>query len=154
MPNLLIKPTGTHGKVHDTTPSSAGWGYVGFALYRLTPGDTVTEQTHDREAIIVMVEGHAHIHAAGTDWGVMGDRMNVFERTPPHCLYVPNGSDWTATATTACTIAVCTAPGHSGHAAKLLGPAGITLTPRGTGAPPVSSTTSRWKASTSPTACW
>ena len=134
MPNLLIKPTGTHGKVHDTTPSSAGWGYVGFALYRLTPGDTVTEQTHDREAIIVMVEGHAHIHAAGTDWGVMGDRMDVFERTPPHCLYVPNGSDWTATATTACTIAVCTAPGHSGHAAKRLGPAGITLTPRGTGA--------------------
>ncbi len=29
---LLRKPTGTNGKVHDITPESAGWGYVGFGL--------------------------------------------------------------------------------------------------------------------------
>ena len=38
--------------------------------------------------------------------------MDVFEETPPHAVYVPNGSDWSATATTACTLAVCTAPGQ------------------------------------------
>jgi 5-deoxy-glucuronate isomerase len=132
--NLLRKPTGNSGKVHDISPEDAGWGYVGFALYRLEPGDTAHETTGDREVILVLVEGRATIHAAGQDWGEMGARMSVFERTPPHALYVPNGSDWQATATTACTLAVCSAPGHGGHAAQRLGPEGIELTPRGKGA--------------------
>ena len=38
MADLLRKPQGTQGKVHDITAASAGWGYVGFALYRLQPG--------------------------------------------------------------------------------------------------------------------
>ncbi len=131
---LLRKPMDSRGRVHDITVASAGWGYVGFGLFRLQPGDRVAEATGDREVILVLVEGHAHITAAGQDWGVMGDRMDVFEKTPPHCLYLPNGSDWTAVATTACTLAVCSAPGMGGHQAQRLGPDGIVLTPRGTGA--------------------
>ncbi len=131
---LLRKPVGTTGKVHDISPASAGWGYVGFGLYRLKAGERAAEATGDREVILVLVEGKAMITAAGQDWGEMGARMSVFEKTPPHCLYVPNGADWSATATTDCTLAVCSAPGKSGHAARRLGPDGITLTPRGTGA--------------------
>ncbi len=131
---LLRKPVGTRGKVHDITAASAGWGYVGFGLYRLHPGERVTEATGDREVILVLVEGYAHLTGAGQDWGLMGDRMDVFEKTPPHCLYLPNGTEWTATATTACTLAVCSAPGEGGHKAARLGPEGIALTPRGVGA--------------------
>jgi len=133
MANLLRKPFGDHGKVHEITSQSAGWRYVGFSLYRLRPGETVREDTCDREVIIVLVEGKAHLHAAGQDWGILGDRMNVFEKSPPHCLYVPNGSSWNAEARTDCTIAVCSAPGASGHAARRIGPDGITLTARGKG---------------------
>ncbi len=133
MVDLLRKPGGSRGLVHDITPVSAGWGYVGFALHRLQPGDRVSAQTGEREVILVLVEGHAQIIGAGRDWGVMGERMDVFERTPPHCLYLPGGSDWTALATTACTLAVCSAPGKGGHQARRLGPDGITLTPRGVG---------------------
>ena len=32
MPDLLLKPFGTHGKVHHVTPQTAGWRYVGFSL--------------------------------------------------------------------------------------------------------------------------
>lgn len=134
MADLLVKPTGVRGKVHDVTAESAGWGYVGFGLYRLEPGDSVAEATGDREVILVLVEGKARLSAAGQEFGEMGDRMDVFEKTPPHCLYVPNGSDWRAEATTVCTLAVCTAPGHGTHAAQRLGPEGIVLTPRGKGA--------------------
>ena len=134
MADLLVKPKGTRGKVHDVTPATAGWGYVGFGLYRLEAGDRVAEATGDREVILVLVEGRAHLQAAGQDFGVMGDRMDVFEKTPPHCLYVPNDADWSAVATTACTLAVCTAPGKGGHKAQKLGPAGIELTQRGIGA--------------------
>lgn len=134
MVDLLRKPLGVHGKLHDITPEDAGWHYVGFGLHRLRPGEVVQDLTEDREVILVMIEGKAHFTAAGQDWGVLGDRMNVFEKTPPHCLYVPNGSDWLAKAETDCVIAVCSAPGASGHAARRIGPDGITLTERGKGA--------------------
>ncbi len=133
MADLLVKPSGTTGKVHDVTPAGAGWGYVGFGLYRLQPGEVAAEVTGETEVILVLVEGKARVEAAGQDWGEMGERMDVFEKTPPHCLYVPNGSDWRAVATTVCTLAVCTAPGKGGHAAQRLGPEGIELTPRGKG---------------------
>jgi 5-deoxy-glucuronate isomerase len=122
-----------HGKVHEITPVNAGWRYVGFSLYRLRVGERAAEATGKREVILVVVEGKASITAAGQDWGVLGERMNVFETTPPHCLYVPNGEAWEALAETECTIAVCSAPGQGGHKARRIGPDGITLTERGKG---------------------
>ncbi|WP_417741931.1 5-deoxy-glucuronate isomerase [Salipiger sp.] len=133
MSHLQHRPFGTHGKVHDITPASAGWRYVGFGLYRLRAGERVSEATGDNEVILVMVEGKAKISGAGHDWGELGERMSVFEKTAPHCLYLPNGSEWSAEATTECTIAVCAAPGKGGHAARRIGPDGITLTQRGDG---------------------
>lgn len=131
---LQCRPFGGHGKVHEITPQLAGWRYVGFSLYRLREGETVGEATGDMEVILVMVEGRARLTAVGRDWGELGDRMDVFEKTPPHCLYVPNGEQWEARATTDCTIAICLAPGKSGHKARRIGPNGIQLTPRGVGA--------------------
>lgn len=133
MADLLRKPFGTHGKVHEITPASAGWRYVGFSLYRLRPGESAAEATGATEVILVLVEGRARIHAAGQDWGVLGERMNVFERTPPQCLYVPNGQDWSLVAETDCTVAVCAAPGRGNHPARRIGPGGIALTERGRG---------------------
>lgn len=130
---LLRRPFGVHGKVHAITPASAGWRYVGFALWRLRAGETAAEATGSDEAILVMVEGKARLTGAGRDWGVLGERMDVFERTPPHCLYLPPGSDWSATAATDCVVAVCTAPSPGGRPARRLGPDGIVLTPRGRG---------------------
>ncbi len=40
MDDLLRKPRGVAGKVHDLSPADAGWSYVGFDLYRLTAGET------------------------------------------------------------------------------------------------------------------
>gem|GEM_PF-4487 len=132
--SLLIRPDGFRGKVHDVTPASAGWGYVGFALHRLEAGDRVSEPTGDREAMLVLVEGRAEIAAGDMDFGEIGGRMDVFEGGKPWCVYVPNGSEWTARATTACTLAVCTAPGKGGHAARLIGPGDIPEEERGKGA--------------------
>ena len=131
--NLLRKPTGTAGKVHDISIADAGWGYVGFGLYRLAAGQSAQEVTGDREVILVLVEGKARISGAGQDFGELGSRMDVFEKTPPACVYIPNGCDWAATATTACTLAVCTAPGQSGHPAAQIGPDAISMVSRGKG---------------------
>ncbi len=133
MADLLLRPSGTSGKVFDVTPASAGWGYVGFGLHRLAPGETAAEPTGETEAILVLVEGKARLTAGQEDFGELGGRLSVFDAGLPHCLYVPPGSDWTATATTACTLAVCTAPGKGGYPARILGPDGIVPVTRGTG---------------------
>lgn len=133
MSPLLRKPFGRHGKVHQITPDSAGWRHVGFSLYHLRAGECVSETTHAREVILVLVEGMAALRGAGQDWGVLGGRMSVFEKTPPHCLYLPPQSDWQAVAETDCVLAVCSAPATGGHSARRIGPDGITLTQRGDG---------------------
>ncbi|CDZ33138.1 Myo-inositol catabolism IolB domain protein [Neorhizobium galegae bv. officinalis] len=131
MTNLLRKPKGASGKVHDVTPKDAGWGYVGFGLYRLKPGESAAEKTGETEVILVLVEGRADISGGGKAFGELGDRMNVFERKPPHCVYVPAGSEWSAKATTECTLAVCTAPAKPGREAAVIGPEGLSLNTRG-----------------------
>ncbi|PXA85242.1 5-deoxy-glucuronate isomerase [Caulobacter sp. D4A] len=131
MTSLLRKPKGSSGKVHDVTPKDAGWGYVGFGLYRLKPGESAAEKTGDTEVILVLVEGRAEISGGGKAFGELGDRMNVFERKPPHCVYIPAGADWSARATTDCTLAVCTAPAKPGREAAMIGPEGLSLNVRG-----------------------
>ena len=139
MNEFLIRPNGTSGKVHHITPENArtakspDWNYVGFSVYRLKAGESAREETGSNEVMLVMVEGKASISGAGQEWGVLGDRMSVFKKSPPHCLYLPNGTDWQATAETDCVIAVCAAPGKGGHEARRIGPDGITLTERGKG---------------------
>ena len=133
MSDLLRKPTGETGQVHAITPETAGWTYVGFDLWRLAPGESAAALTGDREVILLIVEGRLRISAGGVDFGEMGVRMNVFEKTPPACLYVPGGSDWAAEATTDCGLAVCAAPGGSTRPAQVLGPDGISREDRGQG---------------------
>jgi 5-deoxy-glucuronate isomerase len=134
MSDLLVKPQGTSGKVLDITPENANWGYVGFGLYKLAEGEVAAEATGDREVILVLVEGKAEIFIEDESFGVQGDRMDVFERKKPHSVYVPNGSNWKAKATTPCTLAVCTAPGKGGHKAQVLDLEELTLEERGKGA--------------------
>jgi 5-deoxy-glucuronate isomerase len=134
MTSLLIKPAGTSGKVHDITPEHAGWRYVGFGLYRLAAGEAASEPTGETEVILVLVEGKAEISAGGRSFGELGVRMSPFERIPPHCVYVPPHTEWAVTTTTACTLAVCTAPGKAGRQAQVIGPDGIEPLTRGKGA--------------------
>jgi 5-deoxy-glucuronate isomerase len=131
MSELLVCPAGATGKVVDITPESAGWGYVGFGVYRLAAGDPASEATGEREAIIVVVEGRAEISVGDRDLGELGDRLQVFERKKPWCVYVPNATTWSARATTECTLAVCTAPGAGGHQARVIGPDDIGAEERG-----------------------
>ena len=134
MPELLHRPFGTRGKVHNITPQRAGWRHVGFALHRLCPGDEASGHDGGRETILVVVEGIVEVEGAERRWGRLGERMSVWERTAPHCLYLPPGSRWHARAQTECTLAVCTAPGGTGEReARRLGPEGIETVERGRG---------------------
>ncbi len=102
----------------------------------------------------MLVEGKATISGGGKEFGELGQRMSVFEKTPPHCVYVPAGSDWSAVGRpTACWL-LCTAPAMPGREAQQIGPEGISLVERGKGANTGISIRSPWKTGMSPTACW
>jgi len=113
MSHLKVKPLGTSGRVTHVTPESAGWTYVGFDLHRLKPGETASAATGTREACLVFVTGKGKAAAGGKELGELGQRMTPFEGKP-WSVYVPEGSDWSVTATTDLELAVCTAPGLKG----------------------------------------
>ena len=134
MSTLLRKPTKSTGEVHNITPNEAGWDYVGFGLQRFEAGQAIDQFSAERETILVLIEGKAIIQAGDQKFGELGDRMDVFDRKPPHCTYIPNGVSWSALATTNCTLAICSAPGKGKYRAQILGPQGIEMETRGTGA--------------------
>ena len=73
MSDLLKKPFGKRGKVHQITPESAGWRYVGFSLYHLKAGDKAAEATGDREVILVWSKARPQSRVQvriGAFWGI------------------------------------------------------------------------------------
>ena len=134
MADLLVRPAGRHGKVHDITPATAGWKYVGFGVYNLGVGEAAAERTGDREVLLVFVEGKAEVWVDGAALGELGARMDVFEHSRPWSVYVPGGAEWRVGATTACTLAVCHAPGKGNHPVRVIEPGEVEVIERGKGA--------------------
>jgi len=133
MSKLRIRAQSRSGKVIHVTPKSAGWTYVGFDLHKLAEGAGAEGKDAARETCLVLVSGKARIKAGGTDFGVIGERMNPFEGKPAS-VYVPAGADWSVTAQTPVELAVCSSPGTPGaRPARLIGAADCTQETRGKG---------------------
>lgn len=133
MPDLRLKAKPGSGLVHEVTPQSAGWRYVGFALYRLAAGQRAAGGLPDREACLVLVGGRARIVANGVELGEIGGRMSPFEGRG-WAVYLPAGALWDVEAVTALELAVCTAPGRPGsHPVRMIGPDDVETLTRGSG---------------------
>ncbi|RDE08337.1 5-deoxy-glucuronate isomerase [Pelagibacterium lacus] len=132
MPQLLVKPSASSGKVLDVTPHSAGWTYVGFALHRLKAGESVGAATGEREVCLVLVSGTAEITAGAKDFGAVGERKSPFAGKPA-AVYVPGQAEWEARAVTDVELAVCSAPALTQKAARLIAPDTMSQETRGQG---------------------
>jgi 5-deoxy-glucuronate isomerase len=115
MSKLLLKARAPDpdGLVHRVTPASAGWGHVGFELYRLAPGQELAAETRD-----------------GERFSGLGERMGPFEGKP-YSVYVPWRSGWRVQAETDLELAVCRAPGGGDHRARRIGPDRVASSVRG-----------------------
>lgn len=133
MSRLCLRPlTPGNGLVHDVTPASAGWTYVGFALHRLADRERLAAETGDREVCLVIVSGRARITAAGVDFGTLGGRSSPFEGAP-HSVYVPAKSSYAVVAEGPLEIAVCSAPGTGALPARHIPPEACGQETRGKG---------------------
>jgi 5-deoxy-glucuronate isomerase len=131
---LLVHPhkPDADNRVHHITPESADWTYVGFDVFDLADGQTLTRETGDKENCLVIVSGRADVSGGGRQFGVIGERMNVFEGLP-WSVYVPAHSSWSVRAQGPCELAVCAAPGTGAFPARLISPREVGQETRGKG---------------------
>jgi 5-deoxy-glucuronate isomerase len=135
MSELLVhsaKPDEDHC-VLNITPESAGWSYVGFSVYRLSPGDSLCRKFPDRETCIVILTGTVDVSAEPEEFTGVESRAGVFDDRAPHAVYVGTNSGFKVEAATAAEIALCTAPSTVNRAARLIEPAHIRSEERGEG---------------------
>jgi 5-deoxy-glucuronate isomerase len=134
MTRLLRRPTApdAEGAIHRITPETAGWGYVGFDVLQLAPGQQMARSTDGREVCLVMVSGRATVQAGTQDFGTIGGRISPFEGNP-YSVYVPAQSTWRLRAETACEVAVCSAPAKGVLPARLIAPDAVGQETRGKG---------------------
>lgn len=100
MSDLLVRPSkhAEDGQIIHITPASAGWKYVGFDVFDLMPGATVTRETGDREVVVVLVKGRAIAGCEGLASREIGARMSPFDGAP-WSMYVPPHTRYTIVAT-------------------------------------------------------
>ena len=135
MSRLLIKPTlAKHAPIHDVTPQSAGWAYVGFGMHDIPIGSALAVDGSDNEICLVLLSGAARIIAGDLDTGILPGRPSVFADTAPPAVYVPMGIGWKVEAASAVELAICRAPGITGkHPPRQIAAQDMPVETRGSG---------------------
>ena len=121
------------GRIQHITPENAGWTYIGFDVYLLEPGQTLSFATENREYCLVLVSGLASVSTLKEKYLNIGKRMSPFERIPPYYVYVPNNEEVVITAETNLELAVCSAPGFGTFPTRLIEPKDVNTEYRGKG---------------------
>ncbi|GIE82272.1 5-deoxy-glucuronate isomerase [Actinoplanes philippinensis] len=104
-------------KYHCYIPAAPGLNTLPFnpcslldlQLLTLSPGETWTGTSGDREILAVILGGAANFTVGGSKFAAVGGRADVFSGKP-HSVYIPAGSDITIEAVGAVEIALPSAP--------------------------------------------
>jgi len=126
-------PDERSGLAHDLPPEAAGWDYVGFAEYLLTPGQGFERPRSERETAIIVLEGAATISLDARAYPSLGSRDSVFDGPPPPVMLIAPGTDIEVSAETAATIVIGDAPAAEARHTRLIEPDSILAETRGGG---------------------
>ena len=130
---LLLHPRqDAGGLVHEVTPASAGWTYVGFEVRELAQGGETQVQTGARECCVVAIGGNIRVTAPAFDSGVIGGRADVFSG-PPWSVYLPPRTAATIKGATKAEVALCFAPAAGRLPPRVIGPEQVEHVTRGKG---------------------
>jgi 5-deoxy-glucuronate isomerase len=131
--SLLVKAHREGRTIVEVTPQSAGWKYVGFAAYRLQPGEKLEVQVPGAETCIVVLGGRVSARTAEHAWRDIGERTSVFDDRAPFAVYAPAPERVEVTAHTAAEIGVASAPAGAEFEPRLIEPGAIKRSVRGEG---------------------
>ncbi len=134
MLKLLQRPnlSAPDGKIHSITPETANWSYVGFDVYKIEAGETVSHETLGNEVCLVLISGSATVRAESVDFGIIGARNSPFDSLP-WSVYVPAKSSWHLQALTTLEFTVCKAPATGKLPPRLIPPSDVVEETRGKG---------------------
>ncbi|WP_429500223.1 5-deoxy-glucuronate isomerase [Robbsia andropogonis] len=132
--NLLVKASRDGKTIACVTPQSAAWKHVGFAAYRLAPGESLSLYETAREMCIVVLSGTVTIEAGMHRWENIGTRDSVFEDTAPYAVYLPPTLTATVHASRHAEIGVASAPATGMYPPRLIDPSHMSRSTRGKGA--------------------
>jgi 5-deoxy-glucuronate isomerase len=129
MPRLHVpaKPD-ANGVMHDITPESAGWTYVGFSTRMLRGAAEI--DTGAKEMCLVVLSGKVRVSAPGFESGLIGERTDVFSGLP-WSVYLPPRVK--ARVEGEAEIALCTAPATGRLKPRVIPPAAVETSERGKG---------------------
>jgi len=131
--NLLIKPKKDSQQTVSVTPTSAGWSYISFSAYQLSPGGTLTLSDISNELCAVVLSGIVSAQIEDHGWSEIGQRMSVFEDAAPYAVYSPPRSKLSITAKTDAELGVAGGPAKGELPARLIEPAAMRRSARGKG---------------------
>ncbi|OGO58409.1 MAG: 5-deoxy-glucuronate isomerase [Chloroflexi bacterium RBG_16_72_14] len=119
--------------MHDIDAADAGWEYVDFSAWRLSPGQRVSRPADPCERLVLVLEGRATVNAGDRAFGTVGSRDSVFDGTAPPVILVEPGRDSEVVAVTDTLLVIASAPGGRVSRTALVEPADILVESRGTG---------------------
>jgi 5-deoxy-glucuronate isomerase len=131
--DLLIKPKTDSQEIVSVNPQSAGWRYISFSAYQLTPGQALSFSDKSNELCLVVLSGFVSAQTEGFDWKEIGGRMSVFDDASPYAVYLPPGPKLVITAKTHAELALAGAPAKGELPPRLIEPAAIRRSARGKG---------------------
>lgn len=131
--NLLVTTDSNNGTTLDTARHAAQLHYVRFRELRLKQGESFKDNAGSHELCLVLLSGIATISVDGQTFEAVGERMSVFDRVPPHAVYVPNAMDYVVTALTNLELGICGAPGRGTQRPRHIRPADVRRSIRGEG---------------------
>ncbi len=123
----FIQTRGRHGSVAqpqprrretlDTARAAEPLEYVRFRHRNLAQGESFADNSGDLNSVWSCSVGKATVRCGDETFEAIGERMSVFEQTPPYAVYLPNGTDYSVEAITDVELGICGAPGHGKHVA-------------------------------------
>jgi 5-deoxy-glucuronate isomerase len=132
--SLLVKARAEGREIVSVTPASAGWHHVGFEAWRLRAGERLSiELPEDREGCLVVLTGTIDLQVGAVHWRALGDRASVFDDRSPHAVYAPPRSRYEVLAVNDAELALASAPGKGRYPVRLIEPAQMKRSARGTG---------------------
>jgi 5-deoxy-glucuronate isomerase len=129
MPHLL-RPAPGPGTLHEVTPQSAGWDYLGFVVTALPAGDRTALDSAGTEIAFVPLSGRVANTVDGERFELA--RESVFTELP-HVLYVPPGRRVEIEALADAELAYGSAPAEGRYPLRLFAPSEMKCEVRGGG---------------------
>ncbi|HEU5316386.1 MAG TPA: 5-deoxy-glucuronate isomerase [Chloroflexota bacterium] len=101
---------GPDGLTVSAGPGDEGLEYIDFAAHDVPAGATLDRATQASETALVILGGRCSVHAGDQRFDHLGERDDVWAKTPPYVVLFPPGTPYAVRAETELKLVIAAAP--------------------------------------------